>query len=33
VVPDAELWLRPNDGHISILDTSSLAIDWLRERA
>jgi len=33
VLPEAELWLRPRDGHISILDTSTLAIDWLRERA
>ena len=31
-LPDAELWLRPRDGHISILDASTLAIDWLRER-
>ncbi|MET4781509.1 alpha/beta fold hydrolase [Glaciihabitans sp. UYNi722] len=26
---DAELWLRPHDGHISILNTSPLAMDWL----
>ena len=26
----AELWFRPNDGHISILDACPLAIDWLR---
>ena len=32
VLPDAELWLRPRDGHISILDTSVLAMDWLRAR-
>ena len=33
LLPDAELWLRPRDGHISILDTSALAIDWLMARA
>jgi pimeloyl-ACP methyl ester carboxylesterase len=31
-LPDAELWLRRNDGHVSILDTTPLALDWLRER-
>ena len=31
-LPNAELWLRPKDGHISILDAGTLAIDWLRER-
>jgi pimeloyl-ACP methyl ester carboxylesterase len=25
-----ELWLRPNDGHVSILDACPLAIDWLK---
>jgi pimeloyl-ACP methyl ester carboxylesterase len=24
-----ELWLRPHDGHVSILDACPLAIDWL----
>lgn len=33
LLPNAELWLRPRDGHISILDAGDLAIDWLRERA
>jgi len=33
VLPDAELWLRPRDGHISILDLSDLALDWLVARA
>jgi pimeloyl-ACP methyl ester carboxylesterase len=28
--PRAELWLRPGDGHVSILDDSPLAMDWLR---
>jgi pimeloyl-ACP methyl ester carboxylesterase len=27
--PRAELWLRPHDGHISVLDASPLALDWL----
>lgn len=31
--PDAELWVRPNDGHISILDTAPEALEWLREHA
>ncbi|MGH2617872.1 MAG: alpha/beta fold hydrolase [Thermomicrobiales bacterium] len=30
---DAELWLRPRDGHISILDACPLAMDWLRAHA
>jgi pimeloyl-ACP methyl ester carboxylesterase len=28
-IPGAELWLRPRDGHISILDASAVAMDWL----
>lgn len=32
-LPKAELWLRPRDGHISILDASALAMDWLCECA
>lgn len=31
--PSAELWLRPDDGHISILNQSAAAMGWLRERA
>jgi pimeloyl-ACP methyl ester carboxylesterase len=27
--PNAELWLRPRDGHVSILDACPLALDWL----
>ncbi len=28
--PDAELWLRPGDGHVSVLGTSAVAaLDWL----
>jgi pimeloyl-ACP methyl ester carboxylesterase len=30
--PTAELWLRPRDGHISILDACPVALDWLRAR-
>jgi pimeloyl-ACP methyl ester carboxylesterase len=29
----AELWFRPNDGHISILDACPVAMDWLRAHA
>lgn len=28
-LPDAELWMRPRDSHISILRTLPLAFDWL----
>jgi pimeloyl-ACP methyl ester carboxylesterase len=31
-VPSAELWLRPEDGHISILDRGAAALAWLREQ-
>jgi pimeloyl-ACP methyl ester carboxylesterase len=31
--PSAELWLRPRDGHVSILDASAVAMDWLRAAA
>jgi pimeloyl-ACP methyl ester carboxylesterase len=31
--PSAELWLRPDDGHISILDQGAAAMSWLREHA
>jgi hypothetical protein len=27
-VPRPELWLRPGDGHISILDACPVAMDW-----
>jgi pimeloyl-ACP methyl ester carboxylesterase len=30
--PSAELWLRPRDGHISVLDAVPVALDWLRAR-
>jgi pimeloyl-ACP methyl ester carboxylesterase len=32
-LPDAELWFRPGDGHISILEACPLAMDWLRSHA
>ena len=31
--PQSELWLRPGDGHVSILDACPVALDWLREHA
>jgi pimeloyl-ACP methyl ester carboxylesterase len=27
--PNAELWLRPRDGHVSVLNACPLAMDWL----
>ena len=32
-IRSAELWLRPDDGHISILNSAATAVDWLREHA
>ena len=32
-VPSAELWLRPAEGHVSILNRSPSALRWLREHA
>jgi pimeloyl-ACP methyl ester carboxylesterase len=29
----ADLWLRPDDGHVSILNSGAAALGWLRERA
>ena len=31
--PRSELWLRPRDGHVSILDACPVAMDWLRANA
>ena len=31
-IRSAELWLRPDDGHISVLGSGEAAIDWLLER-
>lgn len=32
-IPSAELWLRPPDGHISVLAASPVAMDWLLAQA
>ncbi|HEV2894580.1 MAG TPA: alpha/beta hydrolase, partial [Actinomycetota bacterium] len=32
-IPSAELWLRPDDGHISVLGSADAALGWLRDRA
>jgi pimeloyl-ACP methyl ester carboxylesterase len=29
-LPNAELWLRPHDGHVSILDAIPVALGWIR---
>ncbi|HKH09837.1 MAG TPA: alpha/beta hydrolase [Rubrobacter sp.] len=29
--PPSELWLRPDDGHISVLNSGAAALEWLRE--
>jgi pimeloyl-ACP methyl ester carboxylesterase len=31
--PSAQLWLYPEDGHISVLNHAAAAMGWLRERA
>jgi len=31
--PSAELWLRPDDGHVSVLSSGVAALDWLVEHA
>jgi pimeloyl-ACP methyl ester carboxylesterase len=31
--PSAELWLRPVDGHVSVLNQGAAALAWLREHA
>lgn len=31
--PSSELWLRPEDGHVSILSRGAAAVAWLREQA
>jgi pimeloyl-ACP methyl ester carboxylesterase len=32
--PDAELWLRPDDGHVSVLGSCGVAaLDWLAAHA
>jgi pimeloyl-ACP methyl ester carboxylesterase len=32
-IPAAELWLRPEDGHISVLGSAEAALGWLWEQA
>jgi pimeloyl-ACP methyl ester carboxylesterase len=32
-IPWAELWLRPDDGHVSVLNSAEAALGWLREHA
>jgi pimeloyl-ACP methyl ester carboxylesterase len=32
-IPSSELWLRPADGHISVLNEAEPALDWLADRA
>jgi pimeloyl-ACP methyl ester carboxylesterase len=32
-IPSAELWLRPDDGHVSVLSSGVAALDWLRGHA
>jgi hypothetical protein len=31
--PAAELWLRPDDGHVSVLAAAEAALGWLWEHA
>jgi pimeloyl-ACP methyl ester carboxylesterase len=31
-IPSADLWLRPDEGHISILSTAPATLDWLASR-
>jgi pimeloyl-ACP methyl ester carboxylesterase len=31
-IPSAELWLRPGDGHVSVLGAAPAVLDWLLAR-
>jgi pimeloyl-ACP methyl ester carboxylesterase len=31
-LPAGELWLRPRDGHVAVLDALTVALDWLLDR-
>jgi pimeloyl-ACP methyl ester carboxylesterase len=31
--PAAEVWLRPDDGHVSVLSSAPAAMRWLRKHA
>lgn len=33
LLPRVELWLRPRDGHVSVLDAVPVALDWLVDHA
>ena len=33
MIPTSELWLRPRDGHVSVLDACPVAMDWLLDLA
>ncbi|MBT0994915.1 alpha/beta hydrolase [Cellulomonas sp. DKR-3] len=33
LLPDAQLWLRPRDGHVSVLHALPVAFDWLVDLA
>ena len=32
LISTAELWLRPRDGHVSVLDAVPVALDWIVDR-
>ena len=32
-IPTAELWLRPEDGHVSVLEACGVAMDWVSATA
>jgi pimeloyl-ACP methyl ester carboxylesterase len=32
-IPGAELWLKPDDGHISILRSAPAALEWLARQS
>jgi pimeloyl-ACP methyl ester carboxylesterase len=32
-IPGAELWLRPEDGHLSVLSSARAALEWLVEQS
>ena len=32
-IRSSELWLRPDDGHVSVISSGAAALDWLLERA
>jgi pimeloyl-ACP methyl ester carboxylesterase len=32
-IPSAEIWLRPDDGHITVMDAGSEALGWIAQRS